>query len=52
VLGLDREKKADRAKAKAIFETWLTNHMFKIVIKPDKRREPREFVEIDQRASD
>ena len=52
MLKLDREKKADRAKAKAIFETWLKNHMFKIVIKPDKRREPREFVEIDQRASD
>jgi hypothetical protein len=45
VLGLDRDKKADRSKAKAIFEGWLSNRMFKIVTGPDKKGEERQFVE-------
>ncbi len=47
VLKLNRDSKADRTKAKAIFETWLKNRMFKIVIGPDKNRDEREFVEVN-----
>ena len=48
MLKLDRDRKADKAKAKAIFETWLRNRRFKVVTAPDKKGEDREFVEVDQ----
>jgi hypothetical protein len=51
-VGLDRNKRGDRARAKTMFETWLKQKMFKTVIAPDKKGEDREFVEVDQFASD
>jgi hypothetical protein len=51
-LGLDRDSKAHREKAKAIFETWRKNKMFKIVTRSDAKSIDRDFVEVDEWASD
>jgi hypothetical protein len=51
VLKLSRDRKADKAKAKAVFEGWLRNGMFKTIDGTDKKGEPREFVEVDQEAA-
>lgn len=51
-LRLDRDNKAAREKAKTIFDLWLKNRMFKIVVRDDEKRREREYVEVGEWASD
>jgi hypothetical protein len=51
ILKLDRDNKADRHRAKAMFDAWCKNRMFKTVTGQDDKGQDREFVEVDEFAT-
>jgi hypothetical protein len=46
VLGLDLQKKADKAKIAAMLKTWITNGALTVVTGHDEKRRPKSFVEV------
>lgn len=52
VMKLEVENPADRNTIKGLLHIWTENGMFKVVSKQDDKRRLREFVEVDQWATD
>jgi hypothetical protein len=50
VLGLDLNKKPDKAKVKGLLKTWIKNGALKEVTKPDEKRMPKKFIDVGERA--
>jgi hypothetical protein len=48
VLGLDREKKSDRARIGELLKRWIATRRLKIVERLDGNRQRREFVEVGE----